>query len=558
MLLQQATDKTLWERIRTAPEYAPARAQIEQFYHETEGEMPVLSFQDFMDFPRTGRRIEFERKYFIRRGQLVAAAGMYLIYRDASYLNRLEDVIWAICDEYTWSLPAHVPWDKDISCACTHIDLFAAETCFALSELSALLADALHPRVLRRVREEVEKRIICSFEQTHFPWESIENNWSAVCAGGVGAGFLYLFPERFAAVKPRLLSATEHFLQSYGSDGCCREGMSYWIYGFGFFTYFADLLLQFTNGEENLFADPRVQKAAQFQQHAFLNPSTVISFADCGPDSEVVPGLLSYLIRRYPSEVVAAGSLSDVLDLKDRCYRWPTFIRNLVWTDFQLLTPTVSSGYTYLPEAQWYINKSGAFSLAAKGGHNNEPHNHNDLGSFILADTEGQLLCDLGSGLYTHAYFQPETRYDIISNSAAGHSVPIIGGALQQAGRTHAAKCLRADASGFAVDIAGGYDVNGLQSAVREWQITNEAITLCDTFRFDAVSLAVTERFVTSIPPQIIDGIVHLRGLRMVTEGIPAIEQRTFLNHEGDEQIFYTIDYPVPSSNRFTIHFERG
>lgn len=225
-------------------------------------------------------------------GQLIAAAGMYFIYREKSYLQRLEDVIWAICDEYTWSVPAHVPWDKGFEAVPTHIDLFAAETGFALSEISSLLADVLHPRVFSRAKDAIQTRIIRSFEENSFHWEKLEMNWSAVCAGSVGAFYVFV-SERFEAVKPRLLSAMDCFLRGFGSDGCCREGMSYWNYGFGFFTYFSDLLYQFSDGAEDLFADQRARRAAQFQQAAFLNPTTCISFCRLCTAMPKRPGLLS-------------------------------------------------------------------------------------------------------------------------------------------------------------------------------------------------------------------------------------------------------------------------
>lgn len=558
MLMQQARDSKFWERVRTAPEYAEARVQLEQFYHEVDGEMPVLSFQDFMDFARTGRRIDFEPKYFIRRGQLIAAAGMYFIYREKSYLQRLEDVIWAICDEYTWSVPAHVPWDKGFEAVPTHIDLFAAETGFALSEISSLLADVLHPRVFSRAKDAIQTRIIRSFEENSFHWEKLEMNWSAVCAGSVGACFMYLFPERFEAVKPRLLSAMDCFLRGFGSDGCCREGMSYWNYGFGFFTYFSDLLYQFSDGAEDLFADQRARRAAQFQQAAFLNPTTCISFADCVPNAKAVPGLLSYLIKRYPEEVYPAGNAAEILDRSDHCYRWATFFRSLIWTDFQALAPMARKNCIYLSDAQWYISKDGPFVLAAKGGHNDEPHNHNDLGSFILTDDAGQLLSDLGSGLYTQAYFQPDTRYDIINNSAAGHSVPIIGGKLQTEGKEHTATTLRADETGFAVNIAGGYAVNGLKSVVREWNVDPHSIVMQDVFCMDGPPLEVTERFVTLLPPRIEGNNVFLRSLRMSTDVAPIVEKHEFLDHCGNTQDFYTIDYHIQTSSKFTICFDRA
>ena len=558
MLMREARESEFWERIRTSPDYAEARAQLERFYSEVDGEMPVLSFQDFMDYARTGRRIDYEPKYFIRRGQLIAAAGMYFIFRESSYLHRLEDVIWAICDEYTWSLPAHVPWDKDFEAVPAHIDLFAAETGFALSEITSLLQDELHPRVCSRVKDEVQARIIRSFEENNWHWEKLEMNWSAVCAGSVGACFMYLFPERFEAVKPRLLSAMDCFLRGFGSDGCCREGMNYWNYGFGFFTYFSDLLYQFSDGAEDLFSDRRAQRAAQFQQAAFLNPAACISFADCAPEAKVVPGLLSYLIRRYPEEVYPAGRTAEILDRSDHCYRWAAFFRNLIWTDFQALTPMAYINNIYLSDAQWYISKEGPFTLAAKGGHNDEPHNHNDLGNFILADDAGQLLSDLGSGLYTQAYFHPETRYGIINNSAAGHSVPIIGGKLQTEGKDHAAKTLRADKTGFAVDIAGGYDVDGLKRVIREWSIAPDAIVMQDDFCLDGSPLEVTERFITILPPRIEENTVFLRSLRMSADAAPVVEKHEFLGHGGNTQNFYTIDYHIQTGCRFTVRFTQN
>ena len=558
MLMQQAREEKLWETIRTAPEYAQTRAQIEELYRATDGEITVLTFQDFMDFSRTGRRMEFEAKYFKRRGQLNAAAAMYFIYREQSCLQRLEDVIWAICDEYTWCLPAHAPWEADFETVPFHIDLFAAETGFAISEIAALLADVLHPRVLARAKRAVQTRIVQSFEENRYHWEDLEMNWSAVCAGSVGACFMHLFPERFEAVKPRLLHAMDCFLRGFGSDGCCREGMNYWNYGFGFFTYFSDLLCQFTDGAADLFADPRACNAAKFQQSAFLNPTTCISFADSRPTAKATPGLLSYLIKRYPNEVYPAGSTAEILDKSDHCYRWATFFRSLIWTDFQILAPAALKNTVYLSDAQWYISKSGPFALAAKGGHNDEPHNHNDLGHFILADEKGQLLSDLGSGLYTQSYFQPETRYDIINNSAAGHSVPIIGGQLQSCGRAHAAKKIRADETGFAVDIAGGYAIDGLKSAIRKWSVTPDCITMQDAFHLDGAPLDVTERFIASLPPRVEGTTVFLRALCISTDTAPTVEKHEFVDHRGNTQEFYTIDYRIQTNSTFTVRFTRS
>lgn len=558
MLLNEAKSNSLWKRIRTEEEYQPFREQLYKFYKENDGEMPVLNFRDFMTFSETGNRIYFEEKYFRRRAQLIAAVGMFLLEEQQEYLERLENVLWAICDEYTWSLPAHVPPQQESALTRRHIDLFAAETGFALSEISQLLEEKLHPRLLQRMNDEVDARILCSFEQTEYHWEYLEMNWSAVCAGSVGACFLYLAPERFPAVKQRILNAMNCFLRGFGTDGCCREGMSYWNYGFGFFTYFADLLYKFTNGKENLFANPLVEKVAQFPQIAFLNPSTVISFADCGPDADIEPGLISYLTQLYPEQIYFTGRAAELLDLNDRCYRWATFIRNIVWTDYRFLRTKAPEQMTYLPQAQWYVNHNGPFSFAAKGGHNDEPHNHNDLGGFILADEQEQLLCDLGSGLYTHAYFQSETRYDVISNSSLGHSVPMIDGTLQQPGENHFAQVVRADSNTFSVDITGAYLCDDLTQALRTFQIQANTIKLNDHFAFTQQVRPVTERFVTRILPRQEGCKVFLKGLCIESDVAPEITERQFTDHGGSELPFYTIDYHITQQVDFCLTFSKS
>ena len=82
-------------------------------------------------------------------------------------------------------------------------------------------------------------------------------------------------------------------------------------------------------------------------------------------------------------------------------------------------------------------------TFAAKCGHNGEEHNHNDIGSFILADDSGQLLVDLGCMEYTKENFGTQTRYTLLQNSSLGHSVPIIGGHPQKEGKEFFGKGLR-------------------------------------------------------------------------------------------------------------------
>jgi len=89
------------------------------------------------------------------------------------------------------------------------------------------------------------------------------NNWTAVCAGCVGMTYIYMQPERFPYVQDRILASLQSFIDLYGDDGACTEGLSYWDYGFGYYIYFADLLYKFTDGKMDLIHQEKIRSIAQ-------------------------------------------------------------------------------------------------------------------------------------------------------------------------------------------------------------------------------------------------------------------------------------------------------
>ena len=114
---------------------------------------------------------------------------------------------------------------------------------------------------------------------------------------------------------------------------------------------------------------------------------------------------------------------------------------------------------------------SGIF-VAAKGGHNNESHNHNDVGNFVVYVDGLPVIVDAGVETYTKKTFS-EQRYEIWTMQSAYHSLlPTLDGVMQLPGRDFAAKDLayRADddKAQFTLDIAGAYPVSaGLESMQR-------------------------------------------------------------------------------------------
>ena len=76
----------------------------------------------------------------------------------------------------------------------------------------------------------------------------------------------------------------------------------------------------------------------------------------------------------------------------------------------------------------------GGLTLAVKGGHNGEHHNHNDVGSFVVASDGVPVIVDAGRPTYTAQTFGPD-RYDIWTMQSGWHNVPVIGGARAAPGR---------------------------------------------------------------------------------------------------------------------------
>ena len=247
-------------------------------------EISSLSYNAFKTFYITGSRKEYEYEYFHHRRRLNHFAVLSAVYEDNSeYIRFLQDALWAVLDEFTWALPAHIPQETEIAECETWIDLFAAETAFTLSEIASMFGNRLDNMITKRIVHEVRRRVIIPYlSGRKNSWDYLENNWSAVCAGSVGAAFLYLADDsEIKKVMPRLKNTLECYLKGFGNDGACVEGINYWIYGFGYFIYFARLLYEYTCGEENLLNNDKVKNIALFPQKIYFKNNNTVSFSDC-------------------------------------------------------------------------------------------------------------------------------------------------------------------------------------------------------------------------------------------------------------------------------------
>ncbi|GAA0134887.1 hypothetical protein YSY43_17270 [Paenibacillus sp. YSY-4.3] len=557
-----------WRTVRSSEEYAADLVEIRAEGERLWGQAPPsLTYSLFSQFAQTGSRLEYERVYFERRRWLNTFALLSLLEPDCEeHYEELLEVVWAICGEVTWCLPAHVSLERPLA---ETIDLFAAETGFTLTELRLLLGDRL-PELLRtHIAELVHVRLLKPFlEKGPYEWEEAEHNWSAVCAGSIGsAALLLLDKDRDQELLARILEKTQHsmtcYLKGFGDDGACLEGLGYWNYGFGYFVYYADLLYKRSKGELDWFAQEKVKAIAGFQQKCFLGGSAVVNFSDTLPYGSVHIGLSRYISSKYES-VPPPPSRLRAEYREDHCSRWAPALRNLLWRGMAGNAQDWEQGDFLLEDAGWLISRTASpesvFGFAAKGGHNDEPHNHNDLGQFMLVGDGEFFLSDLGCGEYTKDYFGP-ARYMYDCNGSQGHSVPIINGGLQTEGSARAAFVLEqvssASESRMTVELSRAYDSQELQSFMRSWLWRKEmlpSLELRDKFSFSKMPDTLVERFVTLIQPEepLEQGrLLLVRGnltLELVYDGRqlrPEVTERTYRDHFGKDQVWYTLDFHV-------------
>jgi hypothetical protein len=582
LLFTEAKSREKWAEIKNSSYYANMLAQVSHAAGEyLEQPIQVLPYSLFRIFDDTGSRVEYEKEYFGRRGRLNAFTIMTLVDGSSRYIRALEDILWAICDEYTWCLPAHMQLSSSINrrnpgfsdnrgkvkeTAREHagnIDLFSAETGFALAEILHLLEDRLAAPVVYRVRSEIRRRILEPFCELNasFGWEGVKNNWSAVCAGSVGAAALYMVEDDnvLVPILLRVLGAMECFLDGYEEDGACTEGLGYWNYGFGFYVYFSALLKQRTGGKLDLLSGEKLRRIALFQQRCYMSEDYVLSFSDGATRAKYRIGLTHYLKNVFPEiQMPDRAYCADFHD--DNCYRCAHTIRDFVWSSEACESSITESSFCYLENAQWMISKAAddkaVRCFAAKGGHNGESHNHNDIGSFLFHVNGDTFLTDLGAGEYTRQYFGPE-RYSFFCNGSQGHSVPVIDGQFQVSGGAYAAVVLEAlegvEQDIFHLDIAKAYETDKLISAERHFSFekTGEGrLVLTDSFAFSEPPAGLMERFVTCYEPVMIgEGKLHLYGKNSIMEMIFDTEHyqcrvgtHVFSNHQAENEDVYTID----------------
>ncbi|AHF90404.1 heparinase [Opitutaceae bacterium TAV5] len=455
--------------------------------------VPALPPELYDDFRTTGRRKPYETPYNQRLERLVAfvvAAGLEEGRGNAErettggrFLPMVERELAAILDETTWVMPAHAGKYKNAAEARTYVDLGASRRAWTLATVDRLLGDSLAKATRKRIRDEVRERVLAPYlervragDSQGWWWMTTTNNWNAVCHSGVLGAALLLVEDageraEFAAAFE---AGTRRFIAGFGDDGFCHEGLGYWNYGFGHYVLGAEALRRATGGKADLLAQDKVRRIAEFGARWQIAGNVYPAFSDVTLSAKPSGWLTDFIAIRF-----GLGAVAGSADLSGGSLYQRLFDLSLPRTGAGPFSGAHEGGEG-LPLRDWFPDGGAlivrrrpaeqGLAAAFKGGNNNQPHNHNDLGSFVVMCDGRRVLTDLGGDTYVKDTFGPKRYTSGVLNSF-GHPVPRVAGKLQRTGAAAKGVTVRTDfmdtADTWEIDLTSAYDVPGLERLTR-------------------------------------------------------------------------------------------
>lgn len=465
--------------------------------------LPPLPATLYLRYAREGDRGRFEGPYFERRRRLHQLVLAECVEAQHRFRDAIADTLWAICEESTWCVPAHVGGQKagvglpDVEEPI--LDLFAAQTGSSVAWTLYLVADeldAVSPLLRRRAAAEVNRRVLTNYLGRDYGWMGFgsrnpanrPNNWNPWINGNILTAALLLEPDpaRRVAIVHRALRSLDRFLQPYPSDGGCDEGPGYWSRAGGSVLDNLDLLHSATAGRLDVFGNPLIREIGRFIHRVHIAGDWYVDIGDCSARSGIDRGVVFRYGRRIDDPLLAAlashgatiGELVDEtagIDLGRAVRTLQDLPAILALAEAPL--PLVRDVWLGSDDLQMMIARDRGGStqglfVAAWGGHNAQSHNHNDVGNFLVFAGGQPVLIDLGAPTYTAKTFSSR-RYEIPAMQSSWHNLPTIHGVQQAAGRAFAARDVHYQATDAAAELSMDIAAAWPESArVKSWRRT--------------------------------------------------------------------------------------
>ena len=484
--------RSVWEAI-DEPTLAPVAARAEQDLREP---WPAPGARDYAGYHRDGNRDAYEQLIFALQARLSRAAVMAAVTRSDDWTDEVADGVTLLCEQSSWCWPAHddvrrrhgaiVPAVDE-----PYLDLGAGEAVAQLAWIDHLLGDSLDlrwPGLRTRIRSEARRRVLEPFvRKRDWHWLGLDgdvHNWNPWIHGNVLVAALQLADPRTerAQIVRLAIEGLDRYVGALPADGAVDEGYLYWWNGACRALEALDMLEHATGGAVTAAAVPALRATVGFPVAMHLGGAWYVNVADgqARPPYRQAWHALHRAARRVDDRVAVQHASSYRLPGAPAADEWDglgRLLRAVTDPDWIGATPTpppfardVWLESIQLLVARQAADSSAGLTLSVKGGHNGEHHNHNDVGSFVVALNGVPVVVDAGRPTYTAQTFGPD-RYSIWTMQSAWHCTPQIGDSQQGVGQEYRARDVAVEVtaaeSRLVLDLAAAYPG---QDAGRWWR----------------------------------------------------------------------------------------
>ncbi|QAY60247.1 hypothetical protein ET475_09775 [Microbacterium protaetiae] len=490
-----AVERAVWDRAG-AHDRASAAGLLSRARADLAEPWPQPLAHDAARVHRDGDRATWEKAAFARQHRLTRLAVAAALTGEAAWIDEVADGVQLLCEQSSWCWPAHDDtFSRHGAVLATvtdpYLDLGAGEVAAQLAWLDQLLGTPLdehYPGLRTRIRHEVRTRIIAPFvNRRDWHWIGLDghvHNWNPWIHANVLVTALRLLDGADdgmlrAEVIALVIAGLDRYVAALPADGAVDEGYSYWWAGAARALEALDLLAHATDGAlDALPAVPALRETVAFPHRCQLGDGWVVDIADGqARPSEPQPWDTLFRAARRVGDSEAEAFARAHRDVRvSEALGLGRTLRALTDGAWLAASPTPSPlpRDVWLPSTQVLLTRENGGSpfgltLVAKGGHNDENHNHNDVGELIVCSDGVPVLVDAGRPTYTATTFGSD-RYDIWTMQSTWHNVPQVAGTAQAAGAAFAARdvAVRIDdaAGALSLELVGAYP----QPALLSWR----------------------------------------------------------------------------------------
>lgn len=513
----------------------------------------------YLAYERTGERNVMQEPLKSDRIALNTLMLAELAEGKGRFTDQLIDGMWHICHMPSWVLSAHLPRQR------SHRSLpDPREQLIDLGSgaLGAQVAVAWHffnkefdkvdPVISYVIQDAVKRQILdpylnpAEYKANWWLGFDIEkgrllNNWTPWCNADVILCFLLMEkdPERLEQALKQSVRSVDKFMAYIKKDGACEEGPAYWGHAAGKLYDYLQIMHDASGGRFSFFETPLIRDMGEYISRSYVKDGWVVNFADATAKLSFTPSLIYNYGKAVGSREMMDFALYNLADKSKGTFRLPgpviwndayralESLRNIneMTSEAEQLNAAVGSGrsldscmdslrekvpsFVWYPETEFCYMRNGNWFFAAKGGHNNESHNHNDIGTFILYVDGVPMFADAGVGTYTKKTFSEE-RYTIWSMQSDWHNLPMINGSSQVFGREHRSSDVsvssRRNGGVFSLDISGAYmGAADCRSWKRSYDLNGKRLIITDKFHLNGRHAPDVENF-------LVHGKVYLPG----------------------------------------------